>query len=171
MNSWARRNISPELSYPEMNALASTAPVGADGMLVLPFGNGAERVLANRSTGARMIGIDLVRHSKAHILRAIQEGIAFSFRYGIDIMKDLAEGIGCIESADRRLVLSNCLIGRLNRLGGHKPEPDAPDQLGKLVEVRSYVFDVLKIGYSAHYFIRHITSSPLRRYRGEPDLI
>ncbi len=106
MNSWARRNISPELSYPEMNALASTAPVGADGMLVLPFGNGAERVLANRSTGARMIGIDLVRHSKAHILRAIQEGIAFSFRYGIDIMKDLGLNPGVIRAGKANMFLS-----------------------------------------------------------------
>ena len=106
MNSWARRNISPELSYPEMNAVASTAPVGADGLLVLPFGNGAERVLANRSTGARMIGIDLVRHSKAHILRAIQEGIAFSFRYGIDIMKDLGLNPGVIRAGKANMFLS-----------------------------------------------------------------
>ena len=106
MNSWARRNISPELSYPEMNALASTAPVGADGLLVLPFGNGAERVLANRSTGARMIGIDLVRHSKAHILRAIQEGIAFSFRYGIDIMKDLGLKPDVIRAGKANMFLS-----------------------------------------------------------------
>ncbi len=89
MNSWARRNISPDLSYAGMNALAATAPVASDGLLVLPFGNGAERVLANRSTGARLVGIDLIRHSKQHILRAVQEGIAFSFRYGIDIMKDM----------------------------------------------------------------------------------
>ncbi len=106
MNSWARRNISPELSYPEMNALASTAPVGADGLLVLPFGNGAERVLANRSTGARMIGIDLVRHSKAHILRAIQEGISFSFRYGIDIMKDLGLKPDVIRAGKANMFLS-----------------------------------------------------------------
>ena len=106
MNSWAHRNISPELSYPEMNDLAATAPVGADGLLVLPFGNGAERVLANRSTGARLVGVDLVRHDKAHILRAVQEGIAFSFRYGIDIMKDMGLKPDVIRAGKANMFLS-----------------------------------------------------------------
>ena len=56
---------------------------------ILPFGNGAERVLGNRSTGACMHGIDLVRHSAAHVIRAAQEGIAFSFRYGLDVIRQL----------------------------------------------------------------------------------
>ncbi len=106
MNSWAHRNISPELSYPQMNDLAATAPVGADGLLVLPFGNGAERVLANRTTGARMVGVDLVRHGKAHILRAVQEGIAFSFRYGIDIMKDMGLKPDVIRAGKANMFLS-----------------------------------------------------------------
>ena len=106
MNSWAHRNISPELSYPEMNELAATSPVGADGLLVLPFGNGAERVLANRSIGARLVGVDLVRHDKAHILRAVQEGIAFSFRYGIDIMKDMGLKPDVIRAGKANMFLS-----------------------------------------------------------------
>ena len=89
LNAWCRRNITPDLSYQEMNALSETVPVGSDGLVVLPFGNGAERVLENRNVGARFIGLDLVRHTKAHIIRAEQEGIAFSFRYGIDLMKNL----------------------------------------------------------------------------------
>lgn len=89
LNAWCRRNITPDLSYSEMNNLSETVPVGSDGLVVLPFGNGAERVLENRNIGARIVGLDLVRHTKAHILRAEQEGIAFSFRYGIDIMKNL----------------------------------------------------------------------------------
>jgi len=89
LNAWCRRNITPDLSYSGMNDLSETVPVGSDGLVVLPFGNGAERVLENRNIGARIVGLDLVRHTKAHILRAEQEGIAFSFRYGIDIMKNL----------------------------------------------------------------------------------
>ena len=89
LNAWCRRNITPDLSYAQMNELSARAPVGSDGLTVLPFGNGAERVLENRNIGARFCGLDLVRHTKAHILRAEQEGIAFSFKYGIDIMKDL----------------------------------------------------------------------------------
>ena len=89
LNAWCRRNVTPELSYHEMNDLAATAPVGSDGLVILPFGNGAERVLGNRNIGARFIGLDLVRHAKEHVIRAELEGIAFSFKYGIDIMKDL----------------------------------------------------------------------------------
>lgn len=106
MNSWAHRNIAPELSYPEMNSEAANAPVGSDGLLILPFGNGAERVLEGKATGARMVGIDLVRHSRAHILRAVQEGIAFSFRYGIDIMKDLGLKPDVIRAGKANLFLS-----------------------------------------------------------------
>ena len=116
MNSWAHRNVAPELSYPQMNDLAATAPVGSDGLLVLPFGNGAERVLANRTTGARMVGIDLVRHGKAHILRAVQEGIAFSFRYGIDIMKDMGLKPDVIRAGRANMFLSPIFRSTLSTL-------------------------------------------------------
>jgi len=89
LNAWCRRNITPALNYSEMNDLAATAPVGSDGLTVIPFGNGAERVLGNRNIGAKFSNLDFVRHTSAHILRAEQEGIAFSFRYGIDIMKGI----------------------------------------------------------------------------------
>ncbi len=106
MNSWAHRRLAPELTYPQMNEEAATAPVGSDGLLVLPFGNGAERVLANRSIGAELCGLDLVRHSRAHILRAVQEGIAFSFRYGIDIMKNIGLEPNVIRAGRANMFLS-----------------------------------------------------------------
>ena len=89
-----------------MNEVAAKAPAGSDGLLVLPFGNGAERVLANVGTHARIVGIDLVRHDRVHLLRAVQEGIAFSFRYGIDIMKELGLDPGVIRAGKANLFLS-----------------------------------------------------------------
>jgi xylulokinase len=71
-----------------MNALAEPVPPGSDGLCVLPFGNGAERMLNNRNPGARLTGIDLNRHDKAHLCRAVQEGIAFAFLYGMEIMEN-----------------------------------------------------------------------------------
>ena len=106
MNAWAHRNFCPDLSYPEMNEVAASAPAGSDGLLVLPFGNGAERVLANASTHGRLVGIDLVRHGRPHILRAIQEGIAFSFRYGIDIMRNLGLKPDVIRAGKANMFLS-----------------------------------------------------------------
>lgn len=107
MNAWARRNICPDLSYNEMNEFAATAVPGCDGLVVLPFGNGAERVLVNKNVGARMIGIDLVRHSKADIIRAVHEGIAFSFRYGIDLMKDLGLQPNVIRAGKANMFLNS----------------------------------------------------------------
>ena len=89
LNAWIRRNLLPGMSYDQMNEKASQAPAGCDGLHVLPFGNGAERILENRFTGASFSGIDLNRHDTRHFLRAAQEGIAFSFRYGMDIMKQM----------------------------------------------------------------------------------
>lgn len=122
MNSWARRNIAPELSYSEINIEAASAPVGSDGLLVVPFGNGAERVLEGRISSARMVGIDLVRHSRSHILRAVQEGIAFSFRYGIDIMKDLGLKPDVIRAGRANLFLSPLFRSTLATLSGARIE-------------------------------------------------
>ncbi|QLG45739.1 xylulokinase [Costertonia aggregata] len=83
---WLLNNLDVS-SYEEMNQLAASAPVGSDGVLIHPFGNGAERVLDNKNLGTHMSNINLNIHSKAHLCRAALEGIAFSFVYGIDVMK------------------------------------------------------------------------------------
>ena len=87
LNSWLRRNATKGLSYIQMNELASQVPAGSQGLTILPFGNGAERVLGNRDLGAHMQNINFNIHSTAHMLRAAQEGIAFSMQYGVEIMK------------------------------------------------------------------------------------
>ena len=86
LNSWMRHNVATDLSYGEMNTLAATVPAGSEGLSVIPFGNGAERVLNNRDIGASVHGLSFNRHSRAHLLRATQEGIAFAFMYGMEIM-------------------------------------------------------------------------------------
>jgi xylulokinase len=78
----------PQLSYPEMNERAAAVPAGSDGLLCLPFGNGAERMLANQQVGAHLQNIDLNVHTPGHLLRAAQEGVAFAFRYGLDLMRE-----------------------------------------------------------------------------------
>lgn len=88
MYRWAKHNFAPNLSYTELNQLAASAPIGSKGIKVLPFGNGAERMLNNRYTGAQLLNIDLNLHNQADIFRSVQEGIAFSFRYGLDILRE-----------------------------------------------------------------------------------
>lgn len=106
MNSWVRHNVCPELSYSQMNELAAQAPVGCDGLSILPFGNGAERVLGGRMVGASLIGGDLLHHSRAHIVRAAQEGIAFAFVYGIDVMRGLGLNPSVIRAGKANLFLN-----------------------------------------------------------------
>ena len=123
LNSWMRRNVVQQtIGYAEMNDLAMEAPVGSDGLVVLPFGNGAERVLENRTTGAAMVGIDLNRHTTAHILRATQEGIAFSFRYGIDLMRELGLKPDVIRAGKANLFLSPLFRQTLSTLTGARIE-------------------------------------------------
>jgi xylulokinase len=88
LNSWLKKNTGSNLLYDEMNKLASAVDPGSDGLTILPFGNGAERILKNRDIGCHINGLNFNRHSNSHLFRAAQESIAFSFRYGLDIMKE-----------------------------------------------------------------------------------
>lgn len=87
MNSWVKNKIAAGLTYSEMNQQASQVAAGSDDLQIFPFGNGAERIFNNKIMGAQFSKIDLNKHSAAHIFRAAQEGIAFTFRYGLDIMR------------------------------------------------------------------------------------
>ncbi len=121
-NAWVRRNFASHLSYEEINEVAAEAPVGSGGVLLMPFGNGAERVLENRYTKCAISGIDLNIHSLAHILRATQEGIAFSFRYGIDIMREMGLNPNIIRAGKANLFLSPLFRQTLSTLCGARIE-------------------------------------------------
>ena len=83
---WLLNNLAVS-SYEEMNTLALEIPVGSDGVCLIPFGNGAERMLNNKEVGTRIVNMNLNNHHKGHMCRAALEGIAFSFVYGMEIMK------------------------------------------------------------------------------------
>jgi xylulokinase len=106
MNSWLNHNVAKGLSYAEMNEKAMEIPVGSDGITILPFGNGAERVLKNREVGAQILNLNLNRHSDAHIYRAAQEGIAFSFFYGMEVMKEIGVQSNVIRAGHANMFLS-----------------------------------------------------------------
>ena len=110
-NAWMRRTVAPEgMSYPEMNDLAESVPVGAEGLSVIPFGNGAERVLQNENVGASVLGINFNIHKKAHLVRAAHEGIAFSFAYGMEIMKGMGMEISTIKAGHAKLLTVLVLV-------------------------------------------------------------
>lgn len=106
LNSWLRRNVGNSISYNEMNQLAAKINPGSDGLSVLPFGNGSERMFMNSNFGASISGLDFNTHSNAHLFRAAQEGIAFSFRYGFDILKETGIEPKVIRAGEANMFLS-----------------------------------------------------------------
>ena len=106
LNSWVKKYIGANTNYNSMNEMAATIAAGSDGLSILPFGNGAERIFNNKIIGAQMLGIDLNKHTAAHIYKAAQEGIAFAFRYGLDIMRENKLEPSVIKAGQANLFLS-----------------------------------------------------------------
>jgi xylulokinase len=86
LNRWVRQNIASDLTYNQMNELASQSPIGSRGLVCLPFGNGAERIFQNKNIGASFENLNFNQHTKSDLIRAAQEGIAFSMAYGIEML-------------------------------------------------------------------------------------
>ena len=106
LNAWIHRNITPNISYADMNDLAATVPIGSDGLTVIPFGNGAERVLENQEVGCSINGLSFNKHNNAHVVRAAQEGIVFSFCYGMEVMEQMGMDICKIHAGKANMFLS-----------------------------------------------------------------
>ena len=109
LNRWLRRNLvgaGGRLDYPAMNELAASAPPGCAGLSVLPYGNGAERTLGNRNIGASVHGLDLNLHTRAHLLRAAQEGIVFALNYGLEIMAGMGMEAATVRAGEANMFLS-----------------------------------------------------------------
>jgi len=118
LNAWVHRNITPDISYAEMNDLAAQAPIGSEGVTIIPFGNGAERVLENKEIGCSINGLNFNKHSKAHLVRAAQEGIVFSFCYGMEIMQQMGMDIKKIHAGKANMFLSPLFRNTLAGVSG-----------------------------------------------------
>ena len=105
LNSWLKK-ITGIQSFNNMNSLAADVPVGSDGLTILPFGNGAERILQNKNIGSQILNIDFNRHTRGHIIRAAHEGIAFSFKYGMEIMEEIGIETNVIRAGNTNMFLS-----------------------------------------------------------------
>jgi xylulokinase len=108
LNSWLKHNFvaGDGLDYEQMNELAAQVPVGSDGLVIPPYGNGAERTLENRNIGASVHGWNFNVHKKAHFLRAAQEGIVFALNYGLGIMRDMGIELTTVKAGNANMFLS-----------------------------------------------------------------
>ena len=105
LNSWLKHNTG-STDYPEMTEEALKAPIGSDGLVILPFGNGAERTLENRNIGASVHGLNFNVHNRSHLLRAAQEGIVFALNYGVEIMSNLGVKANTVRAGHANMFLS-----------------------------------------------------------------
>jgi xylulokinase len=107
LNSWLKHNFGGDaLDYPQMNDLAAQTGVGSEGLIILPYGNGAERTLENRNIGASIHGWNFNIHKKPHVLRAAQEGIVFALNYGLQIMRDMGTRLKTVKAGNANMFLS-----------------------------------------------------------------
>ena len=119
LNSWSKRTVAPEgIGYAEMNDVAAQAPIGSAGVSVIPFGNGAERVLQNKEVNCSIHGVNFLTHNKSHLLRAAQEGIVFSFMYGMEIMEQMGMPISKIHAGHANMFLSPLFRNTLAGVSG-----------------------------------------------------
>jgi len=120
---WLRQHTgNAAVAYSELERRAAAAPVGADGLSLLPFGNGAERILQNRDVGANLTGLNFNRHGEAHILRAGIEGMAFAFLHGMEILKGMGLDTQVIRVGDDNLFQSRIFSETIATLSGSRIE-------------------------------------------------
>jgi len=119
--SWLKR-ITQAVNFNEMNDWASEIPIGSDGLTILPFGNGVERMLFNKTPGARLSNLNLNVHGKGHLCRAALEGIAFSFAYGMEIMQEDALEIEVVRAGNDNLFRSSIFSSTVSSLIGQPIE-------------------------------------------------
>ncbi|HTJ50910.1 MAG TPA: FGGY family carbohydrate kinase [Cyclobacteriaceae bacterium] len=109
LNSWLRKNIKGNGSpydYTEINSIASQAPIGSAGLTMLPFGNGAERILENKEINSSFYGLNFNQHNQSHIFRAAQEGIVFALKYGFEILQNMGVQTSVIRAGHANMFLS-----------------------------------------------------------------
>lgn len=108
LNSWLRKNLKTNqpYEYNQINELAKQAPIGSDGISVLPFGNGAERILENKVIESSFHGLDFNQHNQSHLFRAAQEGIVFALKYGFEILQSMGVKTQVIRAGHANMFLS-----------------------------------------------------------------
>lgn len=107
LNSWLKKLLGgPSIAYDQMNLLASEVPIGAEGLDFVPFGNGVERIMENKSVDAHLSGLNLLKHDRRHVLRAGQEGIVSALTFGFNIMKDMGLTLKTVKAGRANMFLS-----------------------------------------------------------------
>jgi len=163
LNSWIKKISGDNLDFNQMNEMASTIIPGSDGLIILPFGNGAERVLENKESGGSIHNLNFNIHSKAHLFRAAQEGIAFALYYGIKIMENMGVGVNVIRAGKTNMFLSQVFCQTLADISGAVIElfnTDGSQGAARGAGVGAGIFKDMEAAFKGLKKIETITPSP-----------
>ena len=171
--SWVKNEIASRgTDFNSMEKLASEIPIGSEGLRMLPFGNGAERMLGNRDIGSQVHNLRLTRHTRHHMYRAALEGVAFSFVYGMSILKEMGMKVDVMRVGNDNLFLSGIFSQTIANLVGCRIEvadatgavgaakaagvvpglyPSLDKAMGNIQLVKTYESDVNKTEHEAAY--------------------
>jgi xylulokinase len=168
LNQWLRRTLGggETLTYDQMNREAAATPIGADGLLVLPYGNGAERTLGNRDPGASVHGLSLVRHGRGHLCRAAQEGIVFALRYGMEIMREMGVTAATVRAGRANMFLSPLFAGAFADVTGAAVElfeTDGAQGAARAAGVGAGIFPTLPDAFAGLRAVQRIEPDEGRR--------
>jgi len=117
LNAWVKRTTGAK-SYEEMNSQARKKPIGSEGLLIFPFGNGSERILQNKELSSSIQGLQFNIHDQGHLYRAVQEGIACSLNYGTEVMRTLGIEPKVLRAGKANLFLSDLFQEAIANLTG-----------------------------------------------------
>lgn len=84
---WLRDTLAPDTSFDALVAEAATAPAGSGGLLFLPYLTGERTPYPDPLARGGWIGLT-ARHTRAHMIRATLEGVAFGMRDILALMRD-----------------------------------------------------------------------------------
>lgn len=90
--SWFKETFAPELSFDDMLADVDQVPAGSNGLLFTPYLVGERTPHADANIRASFIGLD-GSHTLKYTARAVMEGITFSLRESIDILRQAGKNV------------------------------------------------------------------------------
>jgi xylulokinase len=91
---WYRDTLAPGISFDTLVNEAGDIKAGSDGLLFLPYLTGERTPYPDPLVRAAWIGLT-VRHTRAHMTRAVLEGVAFGIKDSFRLI--LQAGLGSIE--------------------------------------------------------------------------
>jgi xylulokinase len=84
---WFRVQFAPDTDYARLDTAAASVPPGSEGLILLPYFLGEKTPINDPLARGVLFGLTL-SHTRAHVYRAILEGISFGFRHHLVVLAE-----------------------------------------------------------------------------------